>query len=450
MDRSIHGDSERVREFIAEGDDASLESLLATLHPADIADIVQQIEPNEQVAVLKRLPRPLAAEVLTEIDQYSGQALLLLLSDRDVVSLLGEMRSDDAVDIMSAMPPERSERVEALLPTEDREQIQELMEFDEETAGGIMEAECIAVREYSTISDAIRLVRASADEIENIQKVFIVDDGGVLVGHVRVLDLLLHSEDTPVRDVMKRSSVSVPVDMDQEEVAALFGKYDEFTLPVVDANNKLVGRITVDDIIDVMEEEASEDIVQIAGTNEEELGATSPFKVSRNRLPWLITGLVGQVVAALIVSQFQVSLQTYVVLVFFIPLIVGTAGAIGMQAAVVVVRELALGQIDLLRMGSRVSRELGVAIINWSVLGAILFITAVVWQRELGLAVLLTVALLIAIVVAAMVGSSMPLLLRRWKVDPAVAAGPFVTVSNDIIGLVVYLSLATLYLAHFR
>ncbi len=450
MDRIRTEDVAAVERMIVAEDIEALRGFLAPLHSADIADILQELEPERQVAVLKRLDNERAAQVLTEIDRHSGQALLLLLSDREVVSLLEEMPSDDAADIMSVLSPEKSERVEALLPTEERQQLHELMGFEEDTAGGIMEIERIAVHENATIRDAIDLARAGADEIENLQKIYVVRDNGELAGYIDILDLLLYPRSTPIADTTKKNPVVVPVEMDQEDVAALFGKYDEFTLPVVDASNKLVGRITVDDIIDVIEEEASEDITHIAGTTEDELGEPSPIKVSRTRLPWLITGLVGQVFAALIMSHHEVSLQTYVVLAFFVPLIVGTAGSIGIQAAIVVVRELSLGQIKVRHMGRRVLKEMVVASINGVILGAVLFIIVMVWRQEVALATLLLCSLLSVILVAAFIGASVPLVLEKWNIDPAIATGPFITVSNDIIGLAIYLSMANIYVSHFH
>lgn len=436
--------------MVEAGDLAGLERYLRPMHPADIADLLEAMDPAKQAAVLKHLDNERAAEILTEIDEHSGQALLFVLSDSDVVSLLEEMPSDDAADMMSAMPPERSARVEALLSDENREQIHELMEFEEDTAGGIMELERIAVREDATIDDAVELVRKEADEIENLQKIYVVRDDGVLTGYIDVLDLLIHPRSALMRDAMKNNPVVVPLDMDQEDVAALFGKYDEFTLPVVDEKGRLVGRITVDDIIDVIEEEASEDIAHIAGTTDVELGESSPFKISRSRLPWLVVGLSGQLFAALLMSRYEVPLKSWFVLAFFVPLIVGTAGSIGIQAAVVVVRELALGQIDLMRTGRRVGRELMVALMNGLILGAILFVAVLIWQRDVDLAVLLLGSLLAVITAAAFIGASVPLILEKIRVDPAIATGPFITVSNDIVGLVIYLSLATLYLSRFR
>jgi magnesium transporter len=449
MERARSEDVARVEQLAKSADFESLDRFLESLHPADVADILQELEPDLQVTLLRRLENERAAEVLTEVDRQSGQALLLLLSDRDVVTLLGEMPSDDAADIMSSLPREKSDRIGALLPTEEREQLQGLMEFEEDTAGGIMEVERIAVREDATVRDAVRLAREGAEEIENLQKIYVIRENGDLAGYLELLDLLIFPRSTPVVEAMKTIPVAVPLDMDQEDVAALFGKYDEFTLPVVDESNKLVGRITVDDIIDVMEEEASEDIAHIAGTTEEELGESSPVKISRSRLPWLITGLFGQIIAALIMSQYEEPLRATLVLAFFVPLIVGTAGSIGIQAAVVVVRELALGQIDVLHMGRRVLRELLVASINGVILGSLLFAIVFGWYRDVQLAVLLLGSLLTVIFVAAFVGSSVPLLLEKWKIDPAIATGPFITVSNDIIGLAIYLSMASAYLSRF-
>jgi len=447
MDSARTHDFDRFAALIESGDFESLDALLEPLHPADVAEIVEHLEPPSQVALIKRLDTETAAEVLAVVDEHSGQALLLLLSDREIVDLIEEMHSDDATDVLQTLPPEKTERVEALLEPPDREELRELQAFDEESAGGIMEVELASVADGATIGDAIESLRQNAEEIENVQKIYVVDGVGALTGEFTVLDLLRHAASTPVRDIMETNVIAVPVDMDQEAVANLFGKYDEFTLPVVDADNRLVGRITVDDIIDVIEEEASEDIARIAGTTEDEIGEHSVFKISRSRLPWLINSLIGQLIAAVIMSQYEASLQQLVVLTFFVPLIVGTAGSIGIQAAVVVVRELALGEIDVLRTGRRVVRELQVAALNGIVLGAILFIAVVAWRRDTGLGVLLIGSLMLVIFVAAFIGASVPLLFQRWRIDPAIATGPFITVCNDVIGLAIYLSLASVYFA---
>ncbi len=446
MESTQAEDAGRLRALIEAGDAPGIEEFLSPLHTADIADLLQQLDVEEQIVCLKRLETQRAAEVLAELDAKSGQALLTLLSDHEVGKILEELPSDDAADLISALPREKTERVEALLPTEDREEIQELLEFGADTAGGLMQVERVAVRDGATIQEAIEVVRRAAEDVESPQRVYVVNEAGKLLGELSILDLVVKPPTALVRDVMQLNVVAVPVDMEQKHVAALFSKYDEFTMPVVDGQWRLVGRITMDDIIDVLEEEASKDLTRMAGTTDQELGETSIFKVSRSRLPWLITGFIGEVIGAILMSRYEASLATFVVLAFFIPLIVGTAGNIGIQAAVVVVRELALGQINLYRVGRRVLKELQVAFLNGLVLGGILFALVYFWRHDAALAGLLWGSLLLVIFVAAFMGSSIPLLLQRWRVDPAIAAGPFVTVSNDVIGMAIYLTLATAYL----
>jgi magnesium transporter len=436
-----------VKTYLDRADYVQLKSLLEPLHPADIAEILGELANEEKVAVLKQLDNERAAEVLAVVDDHSGQALLELLTDSEVVSLLEEMPSDDAADIISTLPPEKSKQVDALLPSDEREKLHELLEFEEDTAGGIMEVEKVAVREQATIRDAIELVRKLADDIENVQNVYVVDQNGRLIGTIPVLDLLLHEPGERVTDVMVDNVTTVPVEMDQEEVANLFGKYDEFTLPVVDAEGKLVGRITVDDIIDVLEEEASEDIARIAGTVEDEIGETSPLKISRARLPWLVFALLGQVVNAVIMSVYSVSIETFFALVFFVPLVIGTAGSTGIQAAIVVVREIALGEVSAAHIWRRVFREFQVTFVNGLVLGGILFAVVTFWRQEPSLGVLLWATLLTVTVVAAFMGALIPLLMKRVNIDPAIATGPFITVMSDIVGLLIYMAFATYYIS---
>ena len=440
----------RARDLAVRRDREGLAAYLEPLHPADVADVLEELENGERVFVLKTLGTEKAAEVLTEVDERSGQALLQLLTDHEVVSLLEEMPSDDAADIMGGLPPAKSKQIHDLLATDDRERLQELLEFDEDTAGGIMEAETAAVAEDSTIAEAIGLVRSKADEIENLQNVYVIDKEGRLRGKVPILDLLLHDTNEKVLDVMKENVVEVPVDMDQEEVASLFGKYDEFTLPVVDRAGRLVGRITADDILDVVEEEATEDIARIAGTGEEEIGETSPLRISRARLPWLIVSVVGEALNAVVMSRFTLSIETMVALVFFIPLLLNTAGSTGVQAAVVVVREIAVGHDSVGRLWRRVARELQVALLNDLVLGIILFAVVTVWQGEVGLGLLLWVTLICVTCVSAFLGAIVPLTMHRMKIDPAIAAGPFITVSSDVVGLLIYMVIATNYIAIFH
>jgi magnesium transporter len=438
---------EEVKTLLERSDYDALRAVLSALHPADIAEILEDLENEHKALLLKQLNNDKAADVLTAVDDHSGQALLALLTDSEVVSILEEMPSDDAADLISTMPPEKSKQVDALLPLDERERIHELLEFDDDTAGGIMEVEKVAVREQATIRDAVALVRRIADDIENVQVVYVLDRTDKLIGSIEVLDLILHEPDEKVTDVMDEQVISVPVDMDQEEVANLFGKYDKFTLPVVDADGKLVGRITVDDIIDVLEEEASEDIARIAGTVEQEIGERSPLRISRARLPWLLFALAGQVINAWIMGRYALPTAEFLPLVFFVPLVIGTAGSTGMQAAIVVVREIAIGEISATRIWRRVFQELQVTFVNGVILGAILFGIVSLWQQEPTRGVLLWATLLSVTLVSAFLGALIPLLMKRSRIDPAIATGPFIAVMSDIIGLLIYMAFATYYVS---
>jgi magnesium transporter len=435
------------RDHLESGNEAALGAVLEELHPADIAEALDQLTNEQKVRIVKQLRKDKAAEVLAEVDEHSGQALLQLLSETEVVTLIGEMPSDDAADLIAQLTPEKSRQVDALLTTGEREKLHGLLEFEEDTAGGIMEVEKVAVRDRATVRDAIELVRKVAGEVENVQNIYVVDRNDRLVGSIPILDLIVHSSDARVSDFMETKVISVPVDMDQEAVAAIFGKYDEFTLPVVDQENRLVGRITVDDIIDVLEEEASEDIARMAGTVEDEIGETSPFKISRARLPWLMVALVGQIINAVIMSRYPISGEVFITLMFFVPLVIGTAGGAGVQAAVVVVREIAVGEIMPARSGRRVLRELMVTLLNGLVLGALLFVIVAAWQRDAGLGAMLWITLVTVTVVASFMGASIPLVMHRARIDPAISTGPFITVMSDIIGLIIYLTFATRYVS---
>jgi magnesium transporter len=439
-----------VADLLHRGDSKQLDAVLEPLHPADIADLFEYLENVDKVRLLKRLGNERAAEVLTAVDEHSGQALLELLTDDEVISLLEEMPSDDAVDLISSLPPEKSRQIGALLSSAERARLGGLLAFEEDTAGGIMEVEKAAVRATATIRDAIELVRKLADDIENLQNVFVVDHAGMLIGSIPVLDLLLHEPLEKVTDVMQERPISVPVTMDQEAVASLFGKYDVFSLPVVDAAGRLVGRITVDDIIDVMEEEASEDIARIAGTDEEEFGEKSALRISRARMPWLVVAMVGEIVNAMNMSRYEVSIQTMVTLAFFVPLVIGIAGTTGMQAAVVVVREIAVGQGSAGRVWKRVLREFEVTLINGLVLGTILFGIVTAWRHEPGLGLFLWSTLLAVTVIAAFLGATVPIALHRLRIDPAISMGPFISVTSDIVGLMVYMTFANYYLSLIR
>lgn len=430
-----------IREAAEAGDAARLGGLLRNLHPADIAEILPALAANERQAALKVL-RASAPAVIPEVDRELQGELLDLLEDDEVAWLARELPSDEAVDALAALPKDRLRRILGLLPEAEATPLRRLLKFPGDTAGGIMATEVVAVRDDALAAEAIEMLRQRAEEIEEYQQIYVVDAAGRLVGTLSLGRLLLAKPGMPVSAIMDRSVISVPTDMDQEEVATAVRKYDLVAVPVVDAEGRLAGSISVDDVVDVIEKEASEDVARLAGTTDAEIGEESVLRVSRIRLPWLVIGLLGGCVSALLMSRFEHSLNAVLALAFFVPVITAMGGNVGMQSSAIVVRNLALGDPGLLDVRRRLAREAAVAVVNGAVCGGLLSLVATLWRKDPRLGAVVGVSMVTSMIVAAMTGTFFPILLKRLRVDPALASGPFVTISNDILNLLVYFSVA--------
>jgi magnesium transporter len=432
--------------FLAEaGEEQKIRTIVLSSHPADLADVIRYLKEPYRSYVFSLLDAEPASEVLTHLDEVTREQLVKEISHERLTELVDEMDSDDATDIVSELPPEVADRVLEEIDVEDSAEVKELLRHEEDSAGGIMQLEYIAVRADETVDEAIQEIRSKAEEVEEVYNVYVTDEDGRLVGVLPLKQLVLARPGAKVAEVMDRSVISVNAEMDQEEVAQIVRKYDLVTVPVVDDQGRLIGRITVDDVIDVIQEEATEDISRLAGITEEEPRETSAIRISRARLPWLITGIIGELFNAFLMSHFEASLQRMIALAFFVPVIIATGGNIGIQSSAIVVRGLATGEIDLRQTGGRLWRELRVAILNGLVCAAFLFAIVAVWRDTL-VAAIIGVSMLMVILVAAVVGATIPLLLKRVNIDPALATGPFITTSNDLIGLLIYLGTATIVL----
>ncbi|MFQ5768997.1 MAG: magnesium transporter, partial [bacterium] len=341
-----------------------------------------------------------------------------------------------------------AERVLKSIDKEDSEEVKELLRHEEDTAGGIMALEFVSVSEDDTIDEAIKEIRAKAKEVGEVYNVYVVNNTGKLVGVLPLKKLILAKPNEKVKNIMNKDVISVPTNMDQEEVANIFRRYNLVSVPVVDNLGKLVGRITVDDVVDVMEEEASEDIQKMAGlTDEEELHETSAFKISMVRLPWLLIAFVGEMVSAFVLHNFEASLNQIFIAALFIPLMMAMGGNSGIQAATIVVRGLALGELNPADTLKRLKKEFRVSFLNGTICGILLFgVVSVFGEPRFG--IVLGFTMLVVILNASFVGASIPLVLKRVGIDPAIATGPFITTSNDIVGLFIYLGLTSLALQY--
>jgi len=436
------------RELLEGEDDEAMRDLALDLSPGDLSEVLRPLSVEDTTRILRLLPADPLAEVLSEIDNRSLDALFTLLDIDEIADIIEEMPSDEAADVIGELDQDQAAEVLAAMEEEERSEVAELLQYEPETAGGLMGKEFTTCTEGQRAGEAVAALReVDEDDLEETHFVYVVDGRGRLTGRLPLIRLLLATPDTSVRDVMEPDPLYVGVELDQEEVASFFRIHDLITLPVVDDDMRLVGRITADDVLDVMEVEATEDISMLAGVSKEEFGEQSSLRVARSRLPWLLGALLGQLGAVLVMSHFEQSIESMVALTFYIPMIMATAGNIGIQTSSVVVRGLATGEVDYYHLGRHLMRELGTALMTGVAVAVAIFIISRMISGDPGLSTVLALSMLLVVLFAAMAGAGIPLMLHRFGIDPAVATGPFITTANDVVSMVIYLGLATLMLS---
>jgi len=425
------------------GDERLLRTLLARLHPADLADALEHLDPPQRQRVFELIAPEDRAPAIIEMDEGLREQLLDALDTPQIAEFVARLDSDDAADLLQTLSPEVAERVLAAISPADARRLRRLLAFPEDTAGGIMAAEVVAVPERDSVAQAIERLRAAGEAQADIPHLFVVDDSGRLTGILTLRDMLLRDGATAVGAIVDREVRAVPATMDQEEVVDLARKYDLAVVPVIDHHGRLIGQITIDDILEAYEEEASEDFIRFSGGLEEESPGDSVVTVSRNRLPWLVLGLIGGAVSAWVMSRFEGEFSAAMQIAFFIPVIMAMGGNVGMQSSATIVRGIATGEVDRPNARARLTKEIIVGVVNALVLAVLLWGIVTLWLGRWHLAIVVGVSLAVTMTMAAIVGSAVPLMLKRLGADPALATGPFVTTSNDIIGLTIYLALTT-------
>ncbi len=437
---------ERVRQFIADAQNDELVRLFEDLHYADIAEIINELDSSESVYLIRLLDSERTGDVLTELDEDSREEILGQLSAAEIATELSEIDTDDAVDIITELSDELAKEV--ISEIEDREyaaEILELMRYDEDTAGGLMAKELIKVNENWNITTCVREMRAQAEYVTRVHSIYVVNDENVLKGRLSLKDLLTSPNDAHIKDVYIPKVDFVRVNERAEEVAKVMAKYDLEAIPVVDEMNRLVGRITIDDIVDVIREEADKDYQQMAGITQDVEADDSILDLTRARLPWLLVGLIGGLGAAMIMGGFEDIISEHAVLFFFTPLIAAMAGNVGVQSSAIVVQGIANDDIKG-SIASRLSKEMLLALFNGIILAVLLFASTWIWKGELLSALAISLSLIVVIVMAGLIGTFIPLFLHKRGIDPAVATGPFITTSNDIFGILIYFWMAKLIL----
>jgi len=437
---------DNISDLVKDKSSSALLNIFTDIHSADIAEIINHTSTSNAKYLFQLLDTETAGDVITEIDENLREKILDEIGTEKISDIIEELETDDATDIVSDLPEEIAEEVLEKMDSEDSEDLKELLKYDEETAGGIMSSDFVAVEDYETIRAAIREVRNNEENFEQIYHIYVLTDEEILVGIVSLKSLLTNSLRTKITAVMEEDLVYVTPEVDQEEVANLMKKYDLVAIPVVDENKVMLGRITIDDIVDVIQEEADEDIQKMAGLTEEQESSDSIFRISRIRLPWLVMALLIELFGVYLLSNYEYVLEQITFAAFFFPVVMAMGGSTGSQSAIVMVKGLSVGDIWLKDSLKQLGKELLVALLNGLIISGILFLTTFLFFKDQYFLIVLSASLLVIIVFASMLGAVIPLLLKKWDIDPAVATGPFVTTMNDILGLIIYMTFITLFI----
>lgn len=421
-----------------------LHALIEDLHPADLAELVRRLDEPHRLAFMLLLDEERAAAVLEELEPEEQVSLVRTLTDEQISDLLEEMATDEVVDLLGELPAARVQRLLRLMGAEEANRIRELLEFPEDTAGALMTTELVTVPVDLTAAQAIEEVRRRGREAEILYYVY-VEEGPRLVGVVSLRALIVAPSGAPLREIMKVRPLSVSPWTPREQVAEIAEKYDLFAVPVTDAAGRILGIVTGDDILEVVGEEASEDVFELTGPVEEEALEPGPFPwtAARRRTSWMVVNFGTALAAAAVIRAFAPVIETFIVLVFFMPVVMATAGNVGTQSLALTVRRLSTGREDAPDARRALVRELGTGGRIGLAAGTLLAGIALVWQRDPLLSSVLFLAMLMALSVAASSGVLIPVVLRRFRVDPAIASGPLVTTITDLVSVIIYFTLAS-------
>ncbi|GBE15739.1 MAG TPA: magnesium transporter [Proteobacteria bacterium] len=437
-----------IRKLVRRGANQNVKKIIEKMHAADVAYIFRYLNDNEQSVIFGLIDDPeTSSELLSQLDTPASANILTRIGAQGAAVLLKTMDPDDEVSVLEEVNEDVREEILSFMSTSHSERVEELFQYPEDSAGRIMNTNQFVLFEDVTVSDAIGdLQRKGADSTEMVFYLYVIDKRNHLVGVSSLRQLLLVPPETAIKSVMTQDVVSVKPETDQEEVARVVERYDLLAVPVVDHENKLLGIVTVDDVIDVIREEATEDILKMAGTGDEYL-SRSIFRRARMRFPWLLAAFVGEGIGIQFMHFFHGTLEQIIALANFLPIILAMGGNIGSTSVTIVVRGLATGRLNVKELGKVILKELGVALILGGIYGVLLLALVYIQFGDISyLGFVVGSSLLISMLMAAAVGTLMPIILHLSGVDPAVATGPFVTSTIDSLGILVYLGMATLVL----
>ncbi|SDW04179.1 magnesium transporter [Flavobacterium degerlachei] len=436
-----------LEQHIVNKNDSELERLLSDMHHADIAEILDELDFDEATYIFKVLDSEKTSEILLELEDDLRENILKRLSAKEIAEELDELNTDDAADIIAELSQSKKEEVISELDDlEHAKDIIDLLRYDEDTAGGLMGKELVKVNENWSVLTCVKEMRAQAENVSRVHSIYVVDDENRLKGRLSLKDLLTTSTKTQIAEIYIKKVTSVNVDAEDVEVARIMQKYDLEAIPVVDAMGRLVGRITIDDIIDVIRDEADKDYQLAAGISQDVEADDSILELSKARLPWLVLALLGGFITVRVLGLFEGAMAEHGNLFFFTPLIAAMAGNVGVQSSAIIVQGLANNTLSG-SLFNRLIKEISLSLFNGAILASILFLGSYFLLGEPPIiGVVITSALVSVIIIASLIGTFIPLLLDKFGVDPALATGPFITTSNDICGILIYFSIAKMIL----
>ena len=433
-------------ELVKLSDEKSIVKIFSNYHHADIAEVLEELNSDDATYIIKLLDSEKTSDVLMELDDDYREKILKNLSIQEIAEEVEELDSDDATDIISELPEEKQKKViSKISDAEHKADIKELLKYDEDSAGGLMAKELIKVNENWSVTRCVKEMRTQASEVTRVHSVYVVDNDDILLGRLSLKDLLVANPKTKIKSIYKKNVDHVFDTDTAESVASTMQKYDLGAIPVVNNKKKLLGRITIDDIVDLIKEEAEEDYQLAAGILQDVDVDDSIFELTRARLPWLIVGLIGGIGAAFVMGGFDEILLQHKILFYFTPLIAAMAGNVGVQSSAIIVQGLANDEIKG-SINNRLFKETLLSILNGVILAGLLFLFIYFWKGEIDIALALSIALVAVVIVAGIIGTFIPLFLNKRGIDPAIATGPFITTSNDIFGILIYFMVAKLIL----
>jgi magnesium transporter len=441
---------ERITELIENKQYTLLRQELSEMNEADVAALLEELPEEELIKIFRILPKTMAADVFAYLSIETEQLIITALTEREAALIINNLMADDATDLMEEMPASVVKRLLANASSEARRDINHLLRYPEDSAGSIMTVEFVDLKDNLTVEEAINRIRKTGIDKETINICYVLDKQRKLLGTVSLRYLLLSGNEEKISSIMNENVISLNTMMDQEEVARIFQKYDFTSMPVVDNENRLVGIITVDDVVDIMQEEATEDIEKMAAIvpSDKPYMKTGIFEIWKNRIPWLLLLMISATVTGGIIVYYEEALGTYVVLTAFIPMLMDTGGNAGGQSSVTIIRALSLQEIDFKNLGTIMWKEVRVALLCGITLAATNFLKLMVFDRvSLTIAFVVCATLTIEVLIAKIVGCSLPMLAKKIGFDPAVMASPFITTIVDALSLIIYFQIATNVLA---